>query len=134
MRNDEQLSARERQVLQAVYTLGEATATDVLAAIPDPPSRSAVRTFLRILEEKGKLRHRRSGREYVYRPTRSRTRAGQAAVRNCSRPTSKARSKKPWPITWPTRRLKLRLTNWTVSKTLSATPENRGDDDDPLGN
>lgn len=81
MRNEEQLSARERQVLYAVYALGEATASDVLAAMPDPPSRNAVRTFLRILEEKGKLRHRTRGREYVYRPTRSRKRAGQAAVR-----------------------------------------------------
>lgn len=81
MSSDQQLSARERQVLDIVYALGEATATDVLGAMPKPPSRSAVRTFLRILEEKGKLRHKKRGREYVYRATRSRDRAGQAAVR-----------------------------------------------------
>jgi predicted transcriptional regulator len=81
MPGEDQLSARERQILYAVYALGEATASDVLAAMPDPPSRTAVRTFLRILEDKGRLRHRQRGREYVYRPTRSRARAGQAAVR-----------------------------------------------------
>ena len=81
MSSDEQLSARERQVLNIVYSLGEATATEVVESMPNPPSRNAVRTFLRILEEKGKLRHKKRGREYVYRATRSRDRAGQLAVR-----------------------------------------------------
>ena len=67
--------------MDSVYALGEATANDVLARMPDPPSRTAVRTFLRILEEKGHLRHSARGREYVYRPTRPRRDAGKSAVR-----------------------------------------------------
>lgn len=80
MEQRDQLSARERQVMHVIYALGEGTATDVRASMPDPPSRSAVRTFLRILEDKGHLRHKLRGREYVFRPTRPRDRAGQAAV------------------------------------------------------
>lgn len=68
--------------MDVIYSLGEASATQVLEGLPDPPSRSAVRTFLRILEEKGHLKHHRSGREYVYRPTQPRTRAGRFAVRH----------------------------------------------------
>jgi predicted transcriptional regulator len=75
------LSARERQIMDVVFARGEATATEVLQSLASPPSRSAVRTFLRILEEKGHLKHKQRGREYVYRPTRARRREGQAAVR-----------------------------------------------------
>jgi BlaI family penicillinase repressor len=82
MKRPDRLSARERQIMDLVYAKGEATATEVLQALPDPPSRNAVRTFLRILEEKGHLRHRSRGREYVFRPTRPRTRAGQSAVQH----------------------------------------------------
>ena len=74
------LSARERQVLDAVYALGEATVTQVVEALADAPSRSAVRTFLRILEEKGQLKHRKVGREYIFSPVKPRARAGQSAV------------------------------------------------------
>jgi predicted transcriptional regulator len=74
------LSRRERQIIEVVYAKGEATATDVLAHMPDPPTRTAVRTFLRILEEKGHLRHTKRGREFVYQPTRRRERAGQSAL------------------------------------------------------
>lgn len=81
----ESLSARERQVLGVIYALGEGTATDVLRSLPSPPSRTSVRTFLRILEEKGHLRHKKRGREYVYRATRSRTKAGRAAVKQVLR-------------------------------------------------
>ncbi|MBX3437485.1 MAG: BlaI/MecI/CopY family transcriptional regulator [Planctomycetaceae bacterium] len=77
-----QLSARERQIMDVVYALGEASATHVLEALPNPPSRSAVRTFLRILEDKGHLTHRIAGREYIFRPTRPRTQAGRSAVRH----------------------------------------------------
>ena len=76
------LSARERQIMDVVYSLGEATATQVLESLPDPPSRNAVRTFLRILEEKGHLRHKQRGREYVFRPTKARGRAGRSAVQH----------------------------------------------------
>ena len=76
------LSKRERQVMEAVYRLGEASAAQVLAAIPDPPSRTAVRTFLRILETKGHLAHRAQGREFFYRPRRPRTQAARSALRS----------------------------------------------------
>jgi predicted transcriptional regulator len=74
------LSRRERQIIEVVYAKGEATATDVLAHMPEPPTRTAVRTFLRILEEKGHLKHTKRGREFVYQPTRRRERAGQSAL------------------------------------------------------
>ena len=73
------LSRRERQIMDVVYAKGEATATDVLELIPDAPTRTAVRTLLRILEEKGHLKHVKRGREFVYRPTRQRERAGKSA-------------------------------------------------------
>jgi predicted transcriptional regulator len=74
------LSRRERQIIEVVYAKGEATATDVLVHMPEPPTRTAVRTFLRILEEKGHLKHTKRGREFVYQPTRRRERAGQSAL------------------------------------------------------
>lgn len=67
--------------MDIVYSRKEATANDVLADIPDPLSRVTVRTLLRILEEKGHLNHTMRGREFVYRPVRSRWRAGQSAMR-----------------------------------------------------
>ena len=79
------LSRRERQIMEAVYARGQATASDVLADLPDAPGRTAVRTFLRILEEKGHLRHRKEGREFVYVPTRPRKREGQSALRRVLR-------------------------------------------------
>jgi len=81
MEKQEYLSRRERQIMDVVYTLKEATATDVLEAIPDRLSRATVRTMLRILEQKGHLRHTKRGREFVYRPVRPRRRAGQSAMR-----------------------------------------------------
>lgn len=60
---------------------GGATATQVFAEMPDPPTRTAVRTFLRILEDKGYIEHRKSGREFVYRPTRPRGIEGRSALR-----------------------------------------------------
>ena len=66
------LSRRERQILDVVYALGRASALQVMAKLPDAPSKTAVRTFLRILEEKGHLVHEEEGRTYVYRPCRPR--------------------------------------------------------------
>lgn len=74
------LSAREREILDLVYRLGQATATQVIVAMKQPPSRSAVRTFLKILEDKGYLRHKKEGREYVFIATRSRESVGRKAV------------------------------------------------------
>ena len=76
------LGHRERQIVDAVYQLGEATARDVLAALPDPPTYSSVRKMLSLLEDKGLLRHRREGTVYVYRPVTSRQSASRTAVRH----------------------------------------------------
>lgn len=61
---------------------GGATATQVYEEMTDPPTRTAVRTFLRILEEKGYVEHRKSGRQFVYRPTRPRGVEGRHALRH----------------------------------------------------
>lgn len=75
------LSRRERQIMDVIYERGQATAADVLEALPDPPSYSAVRALLRILEEKGHLRHEAEGPRYVYLPTVARDRARKSALR-----------------------------------------------------
>jgi predicted transcriptional regulator len=80
-RTEETLSRRERQIMDVVYARGEATAADVLAGLPDPPTKTAVRTLLRILEGKGHLTHRQEGLAYVYRASRPRGRAGRSALR-----------------------------------------------------
>jgi BlaI family transcriptional regulator, penicillinase repressor len=77
---EETLSRRERQIMDVVYARGEATAVDVLGGLPDPPTKTAVRTLLRILEEKGHLTHRQDGLTYVYRASRPRGRAGRSAL------------------------------------------------------
>ena len=80
-RAPEQLSRRERQIMDIVYRRGRATATEVLADLPDPPTKTSVRTLLRILEEKGHLVHRQEGLAYVYLPSRPRAQAGRSALR-----------------------------------------------------
>jgi predicted transcriptional regulator len=85
MNKQQQLSARERQIMDVIYARGESTATEVLDSLQNAPSRNTVRTFLRILEEKGHLRHKSRGREYVFRPVRPRMRAGQSAVQHVLR-------------------------------------------------
>ena len=75
------LSRRERQIMDIVYARGKATVAEIHDAIPDRPSYSAVRALMRILEEKGHLRHKRVGNRYVYLPTRSRRDASRSAVR-----------------------------------------------------
>lgn len=81
MNEEPQLSRRERQIMDVIYAHGQAGATQVWHELPDPPSRTAVRTFLRILEEKGHLKHTVAGREFIYAPTRPRARVGQSALR-----------------------------------------------------
>jgi len=78
---EDPLSRRERQIMDIVYARGEATAGEVLAALADPPTKTAVRTLLRILEEKGHLKHRQEGQTYIYKPSRPRNRAGRSALR-----------------------------------------------------
>lgn len=77
-----QLGRRERQIVEAVHRLGRATVTDVLAALPDAPSYSAVRAMLGKLEHKGHLKHEAQGPRYVYLPAVSTARAGRAALRH----------------------------------------------------
>ena len=74
------LSRRERQIMDIVYEKGEASARAVAEMMPDPPSYSAVRALLGILEEKGCLRHEQQGRTYIYLPRISRARARQSAL------------------------------------------------------
>ncbi|HYX52680.1 MAG TPA: BlaI/MecI/CopY family transcriptional regulator [Candidatus Limnocylindrales bacterium] len=64
----QQLARRERQIMDVVYRHGRATVNGVLAELPDPPTYSAVRGMLRLLEEKGFLRHEQEGLKYVYLP------------------------------------------------------------------
>ena len=75
-----ELTRRERAIMDVIYRLGRATAADVLEQMPDPPSYSAVRTFLRLLEEKGQVRHVEDGPRYVYLPTVPRGDARRSAL------------------------------------------------------
>ena len=67
--------------MDIIYGHGQATAAQVLTGMHDPPSPTALRTLLRILEAKGHLTHRKKGREFLYRPIRSRREAGRSALR-----------------------------------------------------
>lgn len=67
--------------MDIVYASGEATAAEVHARLPDRPSYSAVRALLRILEEKGFLKHREQGPRYVFLPVVSRREASRSALR-----------------------------------------------------
>jgi len=78
----EDLGPRERQIMAIIYRLGRATATEVQAELPDSPSNSAVRGMLRLLEEKGHLKHEHDGPRYVYRPTANPVKVSQSAVRH----------------------------------------------------
>jgi BlaI family penicillinase repressor len=76
------LSRRERQILDVLYRAERATAAEVQEAMPNAPSYSAVRTLLRILEDKGHVRHEQDGARYVYTPTVERERAKRSAMRH----------------------------------------------------
>jgi BlaI family transcriptional regulator, penicillinase repressor len=76
-----QLSRRERQIMYGIYRKGSATAAEVREALPEPPSYSAVRALLRILEAKGHLTHAQDGPRYVYKPVVPRHAARQSALR-----------------------------------------------------
>ncbi|HVG22059.1 MAG TPA: BlaI/MecI/CopY family transcriptional regulator, partial [Blastocatellia bacterium] len=75
------LSRRERQIMDVIYQQGRATAAEVLENMPNPPSYSAVRAMLRLLEDKGFVRHEQDGPRYVYLPTLSRDKARQSAMK-----------------------------------------------------
>jgi predicted transcriptional regulator len=74
-----ELSRRERQIMDAVFALGEATVNKVVETIPSPPTAMAVRRMMHILEEKGYLRRRERGREVVYAPRQTKVKAGRRA-------------------------------------------------------
>lgn len=80
-----QLSRRERQIMDVVYRHGKVTAAEVLAELPEPPGYSAVRAMLRLLEEKGHIRHEQDGPRYVYLPTVNRDKARRSAMRHLVR-------------------------------------------------
>lgn len=75
------LSRRERQIMDVIYRRGRATAAEVAEGLPDPPSYSAVRAMLRLLEEKGYLRHEADGPRYVFLPTLARDKARRSALK-----------------------------------------------------
>lgn len=76
------LSRRERQIMDAVFALGEATVNQVVEAISDAPTAMAVRRMMHILEEKGHLKRREKGREVIYSPREARVKAGRSALQN----------------------------------------------------
>jgi predicted transcriptional regulator len=79
------LGKRERQIMEIAYRRGRATAAEVLADLPDPPTYSTVRAMLRYLEEKGHLRHEQQGPRYVYMPTSSKEDVRRSALSNLVR-------------------------------------------------
>jgi predicted transcriptional regulator len=74
------LSRRERQIMDVVYRRGTATAAQVAADLPDPPTPTAVRTMLRILEDKGHLTHERDGLRHIYRAVVDREKARESVI------------------------------------------------------
>jgi BlaI family transcriptional regulator, penicillinase repressor len=80
--NTPHFTRRERQIMDIIYARNEATAAEVEQALPDGPSYSAVRALLRVLEEKGFLKHRQDGLRYVYLPTEPREKASRSALKN----------------------------------------------------
>lgn len=79
------LSRRERQILDVIYELGRATAAEVLERLPDAPTYTTVRGLLRVLEQKGHVRHEDDAGRYVYFPTVTRQRAAKSALRHVVR-------------------------------------------------
>lgn len=75
------LSRREREIMEIIFTLGETTLTEILERVENPPTRPALRSIIGILETKGKLiQGKKRGREFTFRPTESRKRVGKSAL------------------------------------------------------
>ncbi len=79
---DRILSRRERQMMDILYQRGRATAAEVHELLPDPPSYSAVRAKLKVLEEKGHIRHEAQATRYIYSPVVARNKAKESALRH----------------------------------------------------
>ena len=75
-----QLGRREREILDIVFRLEEASVGEVMKEMAEPPAYDSVRTMLRLLERKGFVKHRRNGTKYIYRPTQSRSTASKSAL------------------------------------------------------
>ena len=80
--SEQPLGHRERQIMDAIYKLGTASVGQVLKVLPDPPSYSAIRKMINVLEEKGLIEHFQEGTKYVYRPTQPHQSASRSAVRH----------------------------------------------------
>ena len=78
--NSSELGRRERQILDIVFQLTEASVSEVRELMSDPPAYDSVRTMLRLLERKGHVKHRAVGNRYLYRPTQSRNSASRSAL------------------------------------------------------
>lgn len=78
----EKLSRRERQIMDILYERGRATAAEILGAIPDPPSYSAIRALVKVLEDKGHVKHHEDGPRYVFTPSVPRSKARRNAVKH----------------------------------------------------
>jgi len=76
------LSRREREIMEILYQRGKASAGEIREGMPDPPSYSAVRATLRVLEEKGHIKHEAEGLKYVYVPMVNQAKAKRSAVKN----------------------------------------------------
>lgn len=81
----DKLGSRERQIMDIIYRRGRATAAEVQNDLPDPPTNSAVRGMLRLLEEKGHLRHESDGPRYIYVPTIDPSKMSRSAMRHLVR-------------------------------------------------
>lgn len=80
-RAEDSLSRRERQIMDVIYAMGQASVAQMHGALPDQPSYSTVRALMGILEQKGHLKHRSAGGKYIYMPVRPRTQAARSALR-----------------------------------------------------
>jgi predicted transcriptional regulator len=80
MKKPDPLTRREREIMDILYKRGRATAHEVMEDLAEPPSYSAVRTFLRLLEERGHVRHEQDGPRYIYTPTVARRDAQRSAM------------------------------------------------------
>jgi predicted transcriptional regulator len=78
----QKLSRRERQIMDVLYERGRATAAEILAALPDPPSYSAIRALIKVLEDKGHVKHQEDGPRYVFTPSVPRSKARRNAVKH----------------------------------------------------
>jgi predicted transcriptional regulator len=76
------LSRRERQIMEILYRRGKASVADVMAGMEDAPGYSAVRAMMRVLEDKGHVKHQAEGLKYVYAPVVTREKAKRSAVKS----------------------------------------------------